>query len=407
VNFTTTTYTTSYVFDAPTVTWVRGETVKAPTEPSKRAITADEIIEHCAVIAPSASIAVSECSYDSNGKAGLREVFITFDNSKSNVPVAFTVASFPVLSTIVAAREILTFRADTISARGGGYGVLAGGVTFELSIAGCVEPTKPADVVVTSLSLPTSFDCTGHVSFTTTTSTRSFVFNTSSVTWVEGEAVEGPPVPSSRSFTPEETAEHCATAAAEPPRASSCSTTDVQSPYTRWIHLALDPSLRYSITDDQTGVKTIPTSNYVQLAVGTYTVRVAASSGYILSKGGIERWSLTVADSGSCAPTPGPTPSTVPTTGGSSTPSQGASTGGDDIVEASGVLNLPTLTLPTDGGADNSGVDPTADSAVDRVLRTGNQMLVNFGYIAIGALTVLLLCALILLARRYRAAADY
>jgi hypothetical protein len=231
------------------------------------------------------------------------------------------------------------------------------------------------------------------------------------VTWVEGEAVEGPPVPSSRLFTPEETAEHCATAAAEPPRASSCSTTDVQSPYTRWIHLALDPSLRYSITDDQTGVKTIPTSNYVQLAVGTYTVRVAASSGYILSNGAIERWSLTVADSGSCAPTPGPTPSTVPTTGGLSTPPQGASTGGDDIGEASAVLDLPTLNLATDGVADNSGVDPTADSAadsaVDRVLRTGNQMLVNFGYIAIGALTVLLLCALILLARRYRAAADY
>jgi len=185
---------------------------------------------------------------------------------------------------------------------------------------------------------------------------------------------------------------------------------DGQSPGTRWIHLALDPSLEYSITNDQTNVETIPTSNYTELAVGLYTVRVAAASGYILSQGAIEHWSLAVADSGSCAPTPTPTPTPVPATGGSSTSPQGASAGGDDIVEASAVSNLPTLDLATDGAADNSGVDPAAgsaaDSAVDRVLRTQNQMLVNFGYVAIGALTVLLLCALILLARRYRAAAD-
>jgi len=386
--------------------------------PSKRAITADEAVEHCAVVAPSASIAVTGCVYDSDGKAALREVRITFDNRKSTVPVAFTVASFPSFSTIVKAGETFAFLASTVSASGGGYAVLAGGETFDLQIAGCVEPTKPADVVVTSVSPPTSFDCAaGRVNFTTTTYTTPYVFDT--VAWVKGTTVEGPPVPSNRPFTREETAEHCATAVAESPRASSCLTTDGQSPGTTWIHLVLDPRLEYSITNDhQTDVKTIPTSNYTELAVGKYTVWVAAASGYVLRHGARESWSLTVVDSGSCAPNPSPTPtpsptpapSAIPTPGGSSTSPQGASTGGDDIVEASAVSNLPTLGLTTDGAADNSGVDPAAGSAagsaVDRVLKTGNQMLVNFGYIAIGALTVLLLCALSLLARRYRAAAD-
>jgi len=414
VNFTTTTYTTPYVFDALTVTWVKGKTVEGPTAPSKRAITADETVVHCAVIAPSASIAVTGCVYDSDGKVALREVRITFDNRESTVPVAFTVESFSSFSKIVAAGKAFAFLASTVSASGGGYAVLAGGETFDLQIEGCVEPTKPADVVVTSLSLPTNFDCTGQVSFTSTTSTTSFEFNTSRVTWVEGKTVEGPRVPSSRPFTQDETAEHCATAAVESPRASSCSTTDDQSPYTRWIRLVLDPSLVYSITDDQTDAETVPTSNYMQLAVGKYTVRVAAASGYVLSHGAIERWSLTVADSGSCAPNPSPTPTpsptpapgAIPTTGGLSTPPQGESTGGDDIVGASAVSKLPTLDLATDGAADNSGVDPAVGGAVDRVLKTQNQMLVNFGYTAIGALTVLLLCALILLARRYRAAGD-
>ena len=368
----------------------------------------------CDIVDPSASIAVTECRYDSNAKAEFREVRITFDNSKSNVPVAFTVPWFSFDKTL-AARETFTFSAANIWPKGGGYSVVANRTTFSLPIDGCVEPTKPDDVVVTSVSPPTSFDCAaGRVNFTTTTSTTPYVFDARTVTWVRGTIVEGPPVLSSRLFTEEETAEHCATAAAESPRASSCSTTDDQSLYTRWIHLALDPSLEYSITNDQTNdltpVKTGSTSNYVQLAVGLYTVRVAAASGYILSRGATERWSLTVADSGSCAPNPTPTPTPVPTTGGSSTSPQGASTGGDDILEVSAVSNLPTLDLATDGGADNSGVDPAADSAadtaVDRVLRTGNQMLVNFGYVAISALTVVLLCALIQLARRYRAAAD-
>jgi len=373
----------------------------------------------CAIIAPSASIAVTECVYDPNGKAAFREVRITFDNRQSNVPVAFTVPWFARFDKTLEAGETFTFRAANMWPKGGGYSVVANGQTFRLPIVGCVEPTKPADVVVTSVSLPTSFDCTaGIVSFTSTTSTTSFEFNTLSVAWVEGKTVQGPPVPLSRPFTPEETAEHCATAAAESPRASSCSTTDDQSPYTRWIRLALDPSLEYSITNDQTAVKTVPTSNYVQLAVGNYTVRVAAAFGYILSQGAIERWSLAVADSGSCAPnptpdpTPSPTPvpSAIPTTGGSSTSPQGASTGGDDILEASAVSKLPTLDLATDGAAlnsaGNSAVDPAADNAVDGGLRTGNQTFVNFVYVAIGALTVLLLWALILLARRYRAAAD-
>jgi len=184
------------------------------------------------------------------------------------------------------------------------------------------------------------------------------------------------------------------------------------------MHFVLDPRLEYSITNAQTDVKTIPTSNYTELAVGKYTVRVAAASGYVLSQGAIERWSLTVADSKSCVPDPSPNPGTVPTTGGSSASPQGASTGGDDILEASAVSTLPTLDLVTGGGAGNSagnsGVDPAdgsaadtaVDNAVDGVFRTGNQTVVTFVYVAIGALTVLLLWALILLARRYRAAAD-
>ena len=411
VNFTTTTYRTSYAFDAPTETWVQGKTVEGPMVPSKRAITADETVEHCAFVAPSASTVVTECVYNSDGKAALREVRITFDNRKSNIPVAFTVASFSSFSKIVAAGETLTFLASPISASGGGYVVFAGGETFDLLIADCVEPTKPADVAVTSVSLPTSFDCAaGQVNFTTTTTTRSFVFNTSRVTWIAGTTVVGPHVPSTRAFTQEETAEHCATAASETPRASSCSTTDDQSPYTRWIHLVLDPALDYSIANDQTGLQTVPTSNYVELAVGIYTVRVGAASGYLLSPGAIESWSLTVADSGSCTPSPSPTPTStptsIPTTGGSTTLPQGESTGGDDIVAASAASNPPTLDFALDGAAGGPGVNPAPGSRVDDVLKTQNPAFVNIGYAAIAALTVLLLCALILLVRRYRAAGD-
>jgi hypothetical protein len=87
-------------------------------------------------IEPTASIAYGECVY-TDGAAASRKVEITFDNSKSNVPVDFAVPYFPQYDQKVAAGQTVTFEVANIWAEGGGYAVTAGGKSFDLKISAC------------------------------------------------------------------------------------------------------------------------------------------------------------------------------------------------------------------------------------------------------------------------------
>ena len=137
---------------------------------------------------PNASAAVGACVYDENGKAGSRSVEFTFDNSKSNRPVDFAVASMPQLNRTVAAGATVKVTADNVSAAGGSYTVTADGKTFVLPVPACPEPTRP-EPVTTHKVVESAPDCsTSSVTITTTDTTTSWVFDAATAEWVRGDA---------------------------------------------------------------------------------------------------------------------------------------------------------------------------------------------------------------------------
>jgi hypothetical protein len=223
---------------------------------------------------PSASIAVGECVYNSDGTANFRSVSITFDNTKSNVDVLFEVPYYPEYSKIVEAGDSYTFPAANIWPAGGGYTVNAAGKSFELIIEPCDEPDKPAPVQRPE-TIP-SYDCTtAVVTLTTTIYTTDWVFDTEKAEWVLGEEVAGTPEVTTRPMTAEEIAEQVCLVVVTDPEASTCEVND-QTQLTSWIRVELNTNVEYTIDG------TVVTEEFTAVTPGEHTVVATALNGYTL-----------------------------------------------------------------------------------------------------------------------------
>lgn len=94
--------------------------------------------EDCgAVTKPSSAVAAAVCEYNPDGRAGLRSVAITFDNSLSNRSVDFTVRHFPEYSKTLKAGEVYTFTAANVRPIGGDFTIGAGAYSEDFAIAAC------------------------------------------------------------------------------------------------------------------------------------------------------------------------------------------------------------------------------------------------------------------------------
>lgn len=255
------------------------------------------------VIDTDASIAYGECTWNADGTANNREVAITFDNTKSNVDVPFEVPYFPEYNQVVPAGEKVTFSVANIWPKGGGYTVIAGTETFNLTIEPCDEPVKPEptqrDEVVSS------FDCTTTVAtVTTTTYTTDWVFDTETGTWVKGDEVAGTPVITTRAMTPEETSTEKCLVTVTDPSASTCLSTD-DTDLTSWIRVELNANVQYTID----GV--VVTEEYTSVTPGAHVVVATALNGFTLQGAQPEpddwtdtthTWNFVAADTTDCDP---------------------------------------------------------------------------------------------------------
>jgi hypothetical protein len=101
------------------------------------------------VVEPTASISAGECYYNADQDLSFKPISLTFDNTKSNKAVDFTVsAPYGDLSRTVPAGETVTVQAQDGWQNGVGYEVTANGQTFELNIP-AFESCKPAVPTVT------------------------------------------------------------------------------------------------------------------------------------------------------------------------------------------------------------------------------------------------------------------
>lgn len=159
---------------------------------------------------PEATIASGECVYSPDGTAQPRTVVITYDNRASNTAVLFRVTSLSSYDRTVAAGAVETITITGIGAAGVDYQVTAGSRSFDLSVAECDEPLKPA--VQTRQVVTETVTCSpSDVEVATTTYTTDFVFNTSTVAWEAQPEVAGAPVITHRAMTADEFASECGT----------------------------------------------------------------------------------------------------------------------------------------------------------------------------------------------------
>lgn len=261
------------------------------------------------VIDTDAVIVVGECTWNEDGTANFREVAMTFDNTKSNIDVPFEVVGFPEHNKIVPAGEKVTFSVANIWPAGGGYTVIAGTETFELTIEPCNEPVKPEPE--TREEVLSAYDCTtALVDVTTTTYTTDWVFNTETGQWEKGEEVAGTPVVTQRAMTPEEISQETCLVTVTDPAASTCEATDATE-LTSWIRVELNANVQYTID----GV--VVTEEYTAVTPGAHTVVATALNGYTLQGAKpapddwtdtTHTWTFTAIDSADCEP---PTLATV------------------------------------------------------------------------------------------------
>jgi hypothetical protein len=115
---------------------------------------------NCAVTAPVATLAAGVCYWDAGQQASFKTATLTFDNSASNVPVAFTVAGWSIYDRTVPAGQVVTEPIQASWTGGVGYTVTAAGKSFPVSIpayASC-PPTIQTCTTTTGQS-DASLDC--------------------------------------------------------------------------------------------------------------------------------------------------------------------------------------------------------------------------------------------------------
>jgi hypothetical protein len=255
---------------------------------------------------PNASAAVGACVYDENGKAGSRSVEFTFDNSKSNRPVDFAVASMPQLNRTVAAGATVKVTADNVSAAGGSYTVTADGKTFVLPVPACPEPTRP-EPVTTHKVVESAPDCsTSSVTITTTDTTTSWVFDAATAEWVRGDDIITATT-STRDLTEGEAA-HCLSIPTDPTSHDQvCLSNDESATLVSgYISVLLQAGVKYTIhnmADADATNDIVATTTDTSLEPGTYRVTAEALPGYTLAP--FEPFPLfTIASAGACEQLP-------------------------------------------------------------------------------------------------------
>jgi hypothetical protein len=255
---------------------------------------------------PNASAVVGACVYDTDGTAASRSVEFTFDNSKSNRAVDFTVAGLPQLKRTVAAGATVTVIADNVSAEAGRYKVTADGTKFVLRVPACPEPTKP-EPVTTRTVVDGAPDCTVRsVTSTTTVTTTTWVFDGAKVEWVRGDDIVTAST-ATRDLTEAEAA-HCLTIPTDPTSHDQvCLSNDESTTLVSgYITVVLQTGVRYTIhniADADATDDIVATTADTALEPGTYRVTAEALPGYTLAP--FEPFPLfTIASAGACEQLP-------------------------------------------------------------------------------------------------------
>jgi hypothetical protein len=236
---------------------------------------------------PNASVAYGACVYDENAVAADRTATVTYDNTASNVAVAFS--GIPGHDQTVPALTKVTFDL-TVGPGGASYTVTAGSKTFPIQIDACDDYTKPKD---DQRSVPSEKMICGpdnQVEITTVTYTTSYVFNPTTLVWEAQPEVAGQPVITYRDMTAEEKAENCGFTLDTDPKASQCDVVDGGTQLTSWIYVSPDPRVIYTITNGITTAVITPASGYVAVPPGKYYVTAEAAPGYVLNPTAPKTW---------------------------------------------------------------------------------------------------------------------
>lgn len=245
---------------------------------------------------------VGVCVYDADGIAGDRTATITYDNTGSTKAILFTgIPGGP--TTAVPAGQKVTFDIK-VGAAGASYTVTADGKTYPVEIAACPEYTKPKDDIVPVSTEKMICSPDNQVEISTTTTTTSYVFNTTTKTWDAQTPVVTGPVITYRAMTDDEKARNCGFTLDTDPRSSECKVVDSGTDLTSWIYVDTDPRVIYTITNVVTNAVVTPASGYVAVPAGKYTVTAVAAPGYVLNPTAPKVWTdVFVQDTTKCSNT--------------------------------------------------------------------------------------------------------
>ena len=163
----------------------------------------------------------------------------------------------------------------------------------------CVDPTEPQPETRTVTErVP---DCAAKTTtVTSTTYTRTPVFDAVESVWKPGAEVAGTPVVTVEPITAAEKAQRCGIELDTDPKASQCTVIDGGTDLTSWLYTDTDPRVIYTLRNVVTGAVTTPASGYTAVPAGRYEVTAVAADGWQLKPEAEKTWTYFVENTAGC-----------------------------------------------------------------------------------------------------------